>query len=167
MKKIASLLIILACGYMLFAFSSCRKYEEQPKDWFTSELAFDTLDKNGIVAGFNLNNIYTFIPNGFNRIEGDFLDASTDDAVPTRLSAVGEYFARGIVTAASNPEENPGTGYGLSQWANSPRQYIPEIYRTCTSGRANKTILEIGSPLSPRLFLLGTFEKIWRRACHR
>lgn len=118
MKKTAPFLLILACGYMLFAFSSCRKYEEQPKDWFTSEMTFDTLDKNGIVAGYNLNNIYTFIPNGFNRIEGDFLDASTDDAVPTRYSAAGEYFARGIVTATRNPEENPGNGYALSQWAN-------------------------------------------------
>jgi starch-binding outer membrane protein, SusD/RagB family len=117
MKKTAYLLIV-AAGYMAIL-SSCRKYEQQPKDWFTEELAFDTLDKNAVVAGYNLNNIYTFIPNGFNRVDGDFLDASTDDAVPTRFNATGEYFARGIVTAANNPEESPGNGYGLSQWANS------------------------------------------------
>ncbi|WP_345955578.1 RagB/SusD family nutrient uptake outer membrane protein [Mucilaginibacter sp. PAMB04168] len=110
----------LICSFGLFIFmsTSCRKYEEQPKDWFTKEMAFDSTDKNGIVAGYVLNNIYTYIPDGFARVNGEFLDAATDDAVPSRYNTQVEYFTRGTVTAQNNPEENTGNGYTLTFWAN-------------------------------------------------
>ena len=118
MKKIQYLIFSVGFGILLVVGSSCRKYEEQPKDWFTKDMAFDQLDQNGIITGYVLNNIYTYIPDGFGRINGDFLDAATDDAVPSTLNKPIEYFTRGTVTSSNNPEESPATGYGLTFWGN-------------------------------------------------
>jgi len=118
MKKATYFFSIAALFLMAFTWTSCRKYEEQPKDWFTAELTFDSLDQNGVVAGFDLNNIYTYIPDGFNRISGDFLDAATDDALPSRYNTPAEFFTKGTVTAVNNPEEAPGNGYNLTMWGN-------------------------------------------------
>lgn len=104
MKKILSFSLILALIAMAATWSSCRKYELEPEDWFTEELTFDTLDQNGIVAGFNLNNIYTYVPDGFNRIGGDFLDAGAGDAVPSRYNTAAEGYIRGTVSAINNPD---------------------------------------------------------------
>lgn len=115
-KKFYSIFAISSVLLSLMA-SSCKKYEEQPKDWFTKDLTFDNLDQNGIVAGYDLNNIYTFIPDGFARINGDFLDAATDNAVPSTYNKPAENFTRGTVTALNNPEESTGNGYSLTFWA--------------------------------------------------
>jgi starch-binding outer membrane protein, SusD/RagB family len=118
MKKIIYFFFIMVAVAAL-SLSSCRKYERQPKDWFTSELTFDSLDKNGIILGYDLNNIYTYIPDGFTRVSGDFLDDAAGEAVPSLYNVPVENFLKGTVTATNNPEENPATGYGLSNWANS------------------------------------------------
>jgi hypothetical protein len=104
MKKIFFLQLTVACLLMTILWSSCRKYEEEPKDWFTYELTFDSLDQNGIVSGFNLNNIYTYIPDGFNRIGGDFLDAASGDAVPSRYNTMVENYTKGTVSVINNPD---------------------------------------------------------------
>lgn len=83
---------------------ACKKYEREPKDWFTADLAYDTLDQNGITAGFALNNLYTYIPTGFNRISGDFFDAGTDDALPSRYNRLVENYTNGRVSALNNPD---------------------------------------------------------------
>jgi starch-binding outer membrane protein, SusD/RagB family len=119
MKKTIYFFLILAALVATMSLSSCRKYERQPKDWFTSELTFDSLDKNGTIASFDLNNIYTYIPDGFTRVSGQFLDDAAGDAVPSLYNTPVENFLKGNVDAVNNPEENPGTGYGLSNWANS------------------------------------------------
>ena len=116
MKKKLFPLFIITLGFTI-AWSSCRKYEQEPKDWFSSDMAFDTLDKNGVVAGYVLNNLYNYIPNGFTRINGEFLDAATDDAVSSRLNTSVQNLSKGAITANSNPEENPGNGTS-SFWAN-------------------------------------------------
>ncbi len=102
---------MVALGGLLLTTSSCTKYEEEPKDWFTSALTFDTLDQNGVIAGFNLNNIYTYIPDGFNRISGDFLDAATGDALPSRYNTLVENYTKGAVTVVNNPDPYWGNSY--------------------------------------------------------
>lgn len=116
MKKNLLPLFIAALG-LTTAWSSCRKYEQEPKDWFKSDMAFDTLDKNGVVASYLLNNLYNYIPNGFTRVGGDFLDAATDDAVPSLLNSPVENLAKGAINANLNPEENTGNST-LSYWSN-------------------------------------------------
>ena len=76
MKK-SILFISIVAPVLMVIIGSCRKYETQPKDWFTVDLTFDSLDKNGTVTAFDLNNIYTYLPNGYNWVDLDFLDAGT------------------------------------------------------------------------------------------
>src|SRR3989442_1703676 len=111
MKKSINFLLLISAGSIIISWAtSCKKAEREPKDWFTSALTFDSLDRNGIVAGFDLNNIYTYIPNGFNRIDGDFLDAGTDDALPSRYNTLVENYIKGTVSVINNPDP---------YWANS------------------------------------------------
>lgn len=109
MKK-SFFFLLIAGGLLTMLVPSCRKYEQEPEDWFTSALTFDSVDRNGTVAAFNLNNIYNYVPNGFDRISGDFLDAAAGEAVPSRFNTPVEYFLRGTVTSLNNPD---------AYWANS------------------------------------------------
>ena len=109
------LLAAMAGLVMALTNTSCRKVETEPKDWFGSALVFDTLDKNAIVAGFNLNDLYNYLPNGFNRINfsggnGDFLDAASGDAIPSRNNAPVEFYTNGRINVLNNPDP---------YWANS------------------------------------------------
>lgn len=100
------------CGLLLVMLftNSCKKIETVPKDWFGSDLVFDTLDRLGTVAAFNLNDLYNYIPGGFNRIGGDFLDAASGDAIPSRNNTLVEYYTNRRVSVVSNPDP---------YWANS------------------------------------------------
>lgn len=90
--------------------SSCKKIETEPKDWFGAELVFDTLDRLGTVAAFNLNDLYNYIPGGFNRIGSDFLDAASGDAIPSRNNTIVEYYTNRRISVLNNPDP---------YWANS------------------------------------------------
>lgn len=103
MKKSILFLSIITSALLVIT-GSCRKYETQPKDWFTSDLTFDSLDKNGTVTAYDLNNIYTYLPNGYSSIDGDYLDAGTDDALPSRLNATVESYSKGTVSLTNNPD---------------------------------------------------------------
>ena len=65
--------------------SSCTKDPEKiPLEGLTEDYVFDPNDTNGVLAEQFLNNIYSHLPDGFNRISGDFLASATDDALPSR-----------------------------------------------------------------------------------
>ncbi|RZK54606.1 MAG: RagB/SusD family nutrient uptake outer membrane protein, partial [Pedobacter sp.] len=98
MKNIKQYIVILLIGLQIFIVSSCKKVETEPRDWIQADLVWDEKDKNATVAGFFLNSVYTFIPNGFNRIEGDYLDAAAGDAIPSRTNTTIEYFNNGRIS---------------------------------------------------------------------
>src|SRR5215207_1835693 len=127
MKKTFYFLVALGWGVLSITGSSCRKYEREPKDWFTAELTFDTVDKNGVVAGYNLNNLYNYIPNGFNRIGGDFLDAAAGDALPSRYNTAIENYLQGTVSVTNNPDPYWGTAYYGIRSANIFLKYIDRV----------------------------------------
>ena len=65
--------------------TSCTKDPEKiPLEGLTEGYVFDPNDRNGVLAEQFLNNIYSHLPDGFNRISGDFLASATDDALPSR-----------------------------------------------------------------------------------
>lgn len=111
MRRRTSLFLVITCGFVAFIGSSCRKYEAEPKDWFTSALTFDSVDQNGVVAGYDLNNIYTYIPTGFDRVDGDFLDDGAGDALPSRYNATVENYLKGTVNLLNNPDQYWGNAY--------------------------------------------------------
>ena len=117
MKKITSL-VLLVSGIIAIAFSSCRKYENEPKDWFTVTTAFDTLDQNGTLASQELTDIYTYLPTGFDRINGDYLDDGTGDAIPSRYNTPVSYYYKGTLSVTNNPDPYWGNSYYAIRRAN-------------------------------------------------
>lgn len=65
--------------------TGCQKYEDAPLNIQTEDLIYDQMDVNAFFAEQVLNDLYTYLPNGFNRINKAFLDAATDDAVSSQL----------------------------------------------------------------------------------
>jgi starch-binding outer membrane protein, SusD/RagB family len=111
MNKTKLIFITLSITFVVaLSTTSCRKLESEPRDWFGADVVFDTLDRLGTVAAFNLNDLYNYIPGGFNRIAGDYLDAASGDAIPSRNNTVVEYFTNGFMSVLANPDP---------YWANS------------------------------------------------
>lgn len=101
MKKINFLLIGIL-GILLL--NSCKRVELEPRDWFGEDLVFDTLDRNGTVLTFNLFDLYNYLPGGFSRISGDYLDAASGDAVPSRNNTLVEYYTNKRFSVLNNPD---------------------------------------------------------------
>ncbi|CAG9902178.1 Cell surface glycan-binding lipoprotein, utilization system for glycans and polysaccharides (PUL), SusD family [Bacteroides ovatus] len=68
---------------LLFMASACNDgYEKEPVEQFTLDYLFSKVDSAGIQSRYFLNNIYLeHLYSGYNRINGDFLDAASDDAI--------------------------------------------------------------------------------------
>ena len=111
MKRSISPWLMIAGGLMALTWCSCSKYETEPKDWFTSALTFDSLDQNGVVAGYDLNNIYIYLPDGFDRIGGEFLDDGAGEALPSRYNTGVENYTKGTVSLLNNPDPYWGNSY--------------------------------------------------------
>jgi hypothetical protein len=100
-SKYTVLTLLLA---ILLCTEACRKYETEPLYTIQDELVWDELDSLGTLAGWFLADIYNYLPNGFNRITGDFLDAATDDALPSRNNQPVQYFTNGSINVLNNPD---------------------------------------------------------------
>src|SRR6478735_763298 len=80
-------IFVFASGILL-ALSSCRKYEDVPVETVTPDYIWDTKDSNGIYSSQYLFSIYASLPDiTGNRINRDFLDAGSDDAVTSQIGA--------------------------------------------------------------------------------
>lgn len=91
--------------------AGCSKIEDGPLERITENYVFDPTDKNGFYAEQFLNNIYSILPNGYNRIGGDLLDAATDDAMPSQVGGSIERFTTSSLTALSNPDDQWAKNY--------------------------------------------------------
>ncbi len=107
-KKLVTPIIVTL---VVINFTACNKYETEPLDIIDNSLVYDTLDINGVFLQQRVNNLYTGLPNGFNRIGGLPLDAATDDAVPSNLNQNIEILGKSRITATSNPDNNWTNAY--------------------------------------------------------
>lgn len=109
-KNIGKYIVI---GAVICSAASCKKYYESvPVEQITEEYVWDALDSNGTNAKQYLNQIYSLLPTGFNRLGSDFLCAASDDAIPSRSNTD----VRTIATGGMN------IFFGASMdnsWANS------------------------------------------------
>lgn len=72
-----------------FALWSCNDYEAEPVENYTKEYVFSTTDSLGVDAQKYLNAVYSQMRismYGHDRIDGDYLDAATDDAITSETS---------------------------------------------------------------------------------
>jgi hypothetical protein len=99
--------------FMAFVFFGCKKYQQDgPLENLTEDLVFDPSDKNGYYAEQYVNNLYSSLPTGFNRINGDFLDAATDDAMASRDGTDIDNVALGRISSViNNPDGFWNAGY--------------------------------------------------------
>src|ERR1700743_3662871 len=78
---------------LLIVVSSCKKYEQFPVDKVTINYVFDPKDSAGVNAQMFLYGIYADMKNGNNRVNGDYLDAASDDAVSSAQGPTNEVIA--------------------------------------------------------------------------
>jgi hypothetical protein len=97
---------------------SCKKYETIPLSNITSSNVWDPLDKNGDFAKQVLTDLYSYLPDGYNRIGGDLLDDASGDAIPSRNTSTVEYFTNGRLTSANNPDDCWSNSYKAIREAN-------------------------------------------------
>lgn len=107
MKCFRILLLLAGCITVII---SCRKdYEVIPLEKVTIEYVFDQDDSLGTYANKFLNNIYAKLPNGYNRVGGDLLDAASDDAISGLVgtSAVSQLATGAYTSYAPIGDESP------------------------------------------------------------
>jgi hypothetical protein len=114
MKKTIWICILYLFGTALLP--GCKKLENEPRDLTTLPLIFDPIDQNATLAQQFLNNIYNYLPNGFNRVSGDFLDAASGDAVSSLGNTPISYYNNGLVSSTNNPDPYFSNSYnGIRQ----------------------------------------------------
>ncbi len=101
-------IVLLTLSALQFA---CKKFEEVPVEARTEELVYDSKDINGFFSEQALTNLYTFLPKGFNRIEGAYLDAATDDGVSSQLSSNIYLLSKGLQSSTQLVDDSFGSNY--------------------------------------------------------
>jgi hypothetical protein len=117
---------IIALLLLLVVWCACQRVEVEPKDWIKEDLVWDEDDKTGSLAGWFLNEVYTYLPGGFNRVSGDFLDAGSGDAIPSRNNTPVSYYTNGQVNVLNNPDPYWGSSYAGIRRANI---FLANIHR--------------------------------------
>lgn len=92
---------ILALSFTLAFIAGCHYMDEVPYDWAQPDDIFTT-EGTYILP---INQAYSYLFGGFNRVSDAFLDAATDDGICTATSSTINLLARGFATP-NNPVEN-------------------------------------------------------------
>ncbi|HVI45267.1 MAG TPA: RagB/SusD family nutrient uptake outer membrane protein [Chitinophaga sp.] len=109
MKRTVYLGLLAGCLLLL----SCRKnsIEDEPLNQWQEDQIFDVTDSLGLYARNYSLDIYARLPNGYNRIASNLLDAATDDAVSSQITSTIENFTNGRITAFNLPDDFWGNAY--------------------------------------------------------
>ncbi|WP_207534394.1 RagB/SusD family nutrient uptake outer membrane protein [Desertivirga arenae] len=124
MKRINHFLLV---ALILLGSSCAKKFETFPEERTLESDVFDPKDQTGTLSTAYLLGIYSFLPTGFNRISGDFLDAATDDAVPSSLASPIVLFNNGQLTSTNYPDNNWGNSYTIIRRSNVFLKNIPVV----------------------------------------
>ncbi len=116
MRRNTYLLILIS----LLLGSSCKKrFEIEPEERILTSDVFDPKDVAGVLALQYLYGIYSYLPTGFNRVGGDYLDAGTDDAVSSVASGGSvNTFTNGQLTALNYPDNSWENSYTMIRNSN-------------------------------------------------
>jgi starch-binding outer membrane protein, SusD/RagB family len=101
-KKYITVLMVTSA-----VFGGCKKLVQEPMDYITPDYVYNELDSTGNYANQVLNNLYSYLPNGYNRIDNVVLGAATDDAIASDNYSNIELLSRSTLTSVStNPDGN-------------------------------------------------------------
>jgi hypothetical protein len=112
MKNYKNIILIGAALTALFA--SCKKTEDFPVTKISINYVFDPRDSDGTNAHLYLLNVYSIVPYGHNRVNSDYLDAGSDDAVSSASGTSVQELATGTYNSVDIP-----TGENLWSATNS------------------------------------------------
>ncbi|WP_316794285.1 RagB/SusD family nutrient uptake outer membrane protein [Pedobacter frigoris] len=138
MKKI-HISTYLSCAFLGMAIlTSCQKYEAEPLNITKPSDVYDPLDSAGVLLQQRVNNLYSTLPQGFNRLSGTLpLDAATDDAIATLPGQNTELLSKSLLTAGvTNPDEYWKKGYAAIRNANDYFAYenkVPAVVASTTA----------------------------------
>lgn len=107
--------------------SACQKLEDRPFELITEEYLWDSKDSLGTNASYFLNDIYGDLPNGYNRIDGNLLDAATDDAVPSGDNTAISRFTNGGYSPLVNSDNSWAGNYASIRKCNLFVQNFPKV----------------------------------------
>jgi starch-binding outer membrane protein, SusD/RagB family len=117
--KLLNSIRIITTGLVIFtALIGCKKYEKVPLNNTTAELVFDSRDITGVLARQVVTNLYSTMPNGFNRIDAVPLDAATDDAIASAFNNASEILSQSRLTAENNVDDRWAVSYTAIRRAN-------------------------------------------------
>ncbi|MDN5287163.1 MAG: RagB/SusD family nutrient uptake outer membrane protein [Mucilaginibacter sp.] len=105
MMKKYTLIIMIFSAILFLGTVGCKKITEDGPLEFTDENnVFDSKDSVGLYTEQFLNNIYSSLPKGFNRINNNILDAGTDDALPNSTLDNIQYYSTGAINSSVLPD---------------------------------------------------------------
>lgn len=111
-KPMRRCMLLLVPVAVMMGQSCERTLETEPLERITDGIIWDPKDSAGVYAQYVLNDLYSYLPMGFNRINGDLLDAASDDAISSQVSrSAVEQIATGGITPFSNPDDAWEKGY--------------------------------------------------------
>ncbi|NII83055.1 MULTISPECIES: RagB/SusD family nutrient uptake outer membrane protein [unclassified Pedobacter] len=111
MKKY-SLTLIIFSAILFFGAVGCKKItEDGPLEFTDEDNVFDSKDSVGLFTEQFLNNIYSSLPKGFNRINNNILDAGTDDALPNSTLDNVQYYTTGAINSSVLPDNTWDANY--------------------------------------------------------
>ena len=102
MMKNKSKFLVVICLLMFFGCS--KKYEAEPLGLINDDIIFDPADKNADYTKQFLYGTYNQLPDWYNRVDGGFLDAGTDDALPSRFGTQPDFYRMGRISSVTLPD---------------------------------------------------------------
>ncbi|WP_443937392.1 RagB/SusD family nutrient uptake outer membrane protein [Pedobacter sp. MW01-1-1] len=110
---------IIAAAVISMGFVACKKplYETEPITQNISYI-FDKTDSIGVQARAFLADCYSSLPNGYNRIGNDVLDAASDDAISSSPASTIEYFTNGRISPVQTVDDAWAKNYALIRQVN-------------------------------------------------
>ncbi|WP_316810942.1 RagB/SusD family nutrient uptake outer membrane protein [Pedobacter heparinus] len=108
-------------------FTACQKMEDRPLEQITAEYLWDSKDSLGTNASYFLNDIYGDLPTGYNRIDGNLLDAATDDAVASADNTAISRFTNGGYSPLVNGDDSWANNYISIRKCNLFVQNFPKV----------------------------------------
>ncbi|MEC3880127.1 RagB/SusD family nutrient uptake outer membrane protein [Parapedobacter sp. 10938] len=134
---------------LALAFSSCNYMDEFPYDWAQPEDVF-SMEHN---YERPINQAYSFLTGGFNRISGSFLGAATDDGMSTIRNSAIHRLSRAYVNASS-PVVNPWeVSYQGIRQALFVQKSLAEI-DLVLNNKSAEDVLEIKNTYSGEMYAL-------------
>ena len=114
-------IIYLAISVTL-TLSGCDYLDDMPYDWAQPDDIF-TNEQNYLKP---INQVYAYIPEGFNHVGNAFLDAATNDGISTIIDSDIHKLSRGYITSSNPIEECWNNSYKGIQQAVFARKYLRE-----------------------------------------